>query len=64
MLDERTILTKYGELCMEFKNKQIDDYDTFIKSRLIEYVYNTVNEELDIVVSSIKKAMGDCNDMR
>ena len=49
---------------MEFKNKQIDDYDTFIKSRLIEYVYNTVNEELDVVVSSIKKVMGDCNDMR
>lgn len=31
MVEERVILTKYGELCVDYKNKHIDDFDNYVR---------------------------------
>lgn len=47
MVEQKIIQEKYFDLRKQFENKQIDDYETFIRSRLIEYLINVHNENLD-----------------
>ena len=55
MIDEKTILEKYSELCVKYENNQIDDFETFIKSRLVEYILNTCHEDIDYTVELVNK---------
>lgn len=59
MVEERVILTKYGELCVDYKNKHIDDFDNYVRSRLIEYIYNKEHDDIDLIVDTVRRAMGE-----
>jgi hypothetical protein len=47
MLDKKGIQEKYNELYKKFFDKQIDDFDAFIRSRIIEYCLNKFEESSD-----------------
>lgn len=59
MVEEKVILAKYGELCVDYKNKYIDDFDNYVRSRLIEYIYNKEHDGIDLIADMVRSAMGE-----
>lgn len=59
MMDEKAIMNKHRELCAYYSDKQIDDFDTFINSRLIEYMYNMCREDIDYIVDTVKRTIAN-----
>ena len=58
-MEEKAILEKYAELCVDYGNKQLDDFENYVRSRLIEYIFNTSHEDIDCIVMSVRNAMGE-----
>jgi len=58
MLDRNEIQKKYDEFYKEFSDKHIDDFETFLRARVIEHCINTFNEPSDraseLVLSSLE----------
>ena len=57
MIDQTEVIAKYNEYYISYGNKNIDDYDTFIRSRVIEHFIrlypNTIDELTEIVNTTI-----------
>lgn len=55
MIDHATIIAKYNEIHKDYNNKHIDDYETFVRSRVIEYFFHLLHcpiDELALLVNT------------
>lgn len=50
MIDHATIIAKYNEIHKDYNNKHIDDYETFVRSRVIEYFLHLIHCPIDELV--------------
>jgi len=57
MLSKDGIHAKYNELYQKFTDRSIDDFEIFIKSRVVEYCLNTFGETSDNVVEVVLSAL-------
>lgn len=53
-MDKKVILEKYGELHVKYCDMQIDDFENYIGSRLIEYIFNLYHADIDKIVDLVR----------
>ncbi|MDR0918194.1 MAG: hypothetical protein LBM93_02940 [Oscillospiraceae bacterium] len=51
------IISKYSKLYAEYLNARIDDYENFIRSRLIELIINKYNIQSSIAIDTVISAI-------
>lgn len=50
MIDHTTIIAKYNEIHKDYSSKHIDDYETFVRSRVIEHFFCLLHCSVDELV--------------
>lgn len=59
MLSQTEIQNKYEEFYQCYSNKNIDDYEVFVRSRVIEHFFIVSNLAVDEVVYLVNKSVAD-----
>lgn len=62
MVNNISICKKYAELSRKYINCQIDDYDTFVQARVVEYYINAFPDQSDNIYAQVAKAIAEKSD--
>ena len=62
MLDDASIKKKYIEIYYEYIEQLIDDYESFVKSRVAEYYLNTTHETIDDIFIRINEVLDELDE--
>lgn len=57
MIEQAIIHAKYSELNEHYADQHIDDYDVFVRSRVVEYFLNNSKEAADNIVDLVERAL-------
>ena len=61
MLNKNIVQEKYNELYEQYSNKSIDDFDVYVRSRLVEFIINTFGESSDDALNLVNSVLENKN---
>jgi hypothetical protein len=59
MITQETIIEKHSELSEHYALQQIDDFDVFVRTRVVEYFLNASHEAVDDILSWVDSALSN-----
>jgi hypothetical protein len=59
MVSQAEIITKYNEFYKAYSNKHIDDYEVFVRTRVIEYFFHLSHNSIDVLTSFVNKVLDE-----
>ena len=57
MAYKEEIITQYNKFYEDYGNKHIDDYETFIRTRVIEYFFHLSQDSIDEITSFVNMVL-------